>query len=207
MNDDNPVWPPIETPEKLLREIGPVGTPAPDRTAELAAALARVTADRDRWYARCGKVFDLLEKRIEQEFWFRDLLAEAMQAGLEECERLRAKLAIETAVSFQVARDCDSAVAELSTLRTRSDETLRRVRVALGSLGVADCDDPIDALEALAADVSRRNREAAEEHNAAVRGAHADGRAEGLEKALAVLDTLGVGQDVLRRVESEVSRG
>lgn len=47
MYDDNHVWPPIETPEKLLREIGPVGTPAPDRTAELAAALSRVTAERD----------------------------------------------------------------------------------------------------------------------------------------------------------------
>lgn len=87
------------------------------------------------------------------------------------------------------------------------DEGLRRVRVALRAFGVADCDDPLAALEAVAADVPRRESEATEEHNAAVRGAHADGWAEGLEKALAVLDTLGVGQDVLRRVESEVSRG
>lgn len=69
------------------------------------------------------------------------------------------------------------------------DELVRRVRVALRALGVADCDDPIAALEALAEDTHRRAIEATDEHNAAVLRARAEGRAAGLREALDVAET------------------
>lgn len=102
------------------------------------------------------------------------MLDDAMRAGLEECERLRADLARATAETVL------ALVAERA-------ETLRRVRVALDAFGVADCDDPIDALEAVAEEVPQRDREATDEYNAAVLRARTEGRAAGLREALAIV--------------------
>ena len=90
----------------------------------------------------------------------------------------------ELAAAREEARQWNARATELETER---DETLRRVRVALGALGVADCDDPIAALEALAEEVPRREAEALDERNAAVLRAYAEGEARGVQKALEAL--------------------
>ena len=98
----------------------------------------------------------------------------------------------ELAAAREEARRWNARATELETER---DETLRRVRVALGALGVADCDDPIAALEALAEEVPRREAEevprreaeALDERNAAVLRAYAEGEARGVQKALEAL--------------------
>lgn len=44
-------------------------------------------------------------------------------------------------------------------------EVVRRVRVALGRMGVADCDDVCDALDSAVDEMERRDREAVDEAN------------------------------------------
>lgn len=107
-----------------------------------------------------------------------------------EVERLRARVKVLTTEGGAL----DHTVWALEDER---EETLRRVRVALGDLGVADCDDPLVALEALAADVPRREREATEEHSAAVLRAHAEGRIAGLREA----------QEIARKVQADQTVG
>lgn len=80
------------------------------------------------------------------------------------------------AMRASLAREAhDNAVAEA--------EDLRRMGVVLRAFGVVDWNDPLAALEELAAEVSRRKREATEEHSAAVLLARAEGRAAGLREA------------------------
>ena len=67
----------------------------------------------------------------------------------------------ELATAHEEARRWNARATELETER---DETLRRVRVALGAFGVAGGGDPIVALEALAEDTHRRKAGALDEH-------------------------------------------
>lgn len=122
-----------------------------------------------------------------------------------EVKRLRAELDAERAVSASLRERVAKVTAEGAALDhsvwaadDERTETLRRVRVAIGALGVADCDDPIAALEALAEDVPRREAEALDGRNAAVQRARSWLVAERAE-----VERLG---SVLRHVATERDR-
>ena len=125
---------------------------------------ARYLSYYEREVAETERLTSLLSDAEQAHAALLDSADEAMRVGLEECERLRAEVGT-----------LDHAVR---TLEDDREETRRRVRVALGAIGVpgvADCADPLAALDATVAeavDTSRALREGAakevDAHNALV---------------------------------------
>jgi chromosome segregation ATPase len=129
---------------------------------------ARYLSDYESEVAETERLTSLLSEAEQAHAALLDSADEAMRAGLEECERLRAEVGT-----------LDDTVR---TLEDDREETRRRVRVALGAIGVpgvADCADPLAALDATvtevvaeAVDTSRALREGAakevDAHNALV---------------------------------------
>lgn len=125
---------------------------------------ARYLSDYESEVAETERLTSLLSEAEQAHAALLDSADEAMRVGLEECERLRAEVGT-----------LDDTVR---TLEDDREETRRRVRAALGTIGVpgvADCADPLAALDATVAeavDTSRALREGAakevDAHNALV---------------------------------------
>jgi small-conductance mechanosensitive channel len=103
---------------------------------------ARYLSDYESEVAETERLTSLLSEAEQAHAALLDSADEAMRAGLEECERLRAEVGT-----------LDDTVR---TLEDDREETRRRVRVALGAIGVpgvADCADQLAALDATVTEV------------------------------------------------------
>lgn len=149
---------------------------------------ARYLSYYEREVAETERLTSLLSDAEQAHAALLDSADEAMRVGLEECERLRAEVGT-----------LDHAVR---TLEDDREETRRRVRVALGAIGVpgvADCADPLAALDATVAeavDTSRAPREGA----ASLAGAH-NALVGRLAKALDECDAMRRERDRLLKRE------